>query len=154
MNNLHWYAFRTYRNGKKSFLLSLNSAGIQTFVPELFPSLVFLRSEKNEVLSLRQRFFGLAAPYTIPGTTTAAPIPDREMESFRFVLEKGCSTLDPIDVELCQGDKVRVTDGVFKDCEGYIIRIKGNKRFVVKINGVVAVATMYIPKSSLQKVEE
>jgi len=154
MNKLNWYAFRTYRNGKKYFLNFLDSTGIQTFIPELFPSLVFLRTGAKEVLSLRQNFFGLAAPYTIPGTTTAAPIPDREMESFRFVLEKGCSTMDPVDVELCQGDKVRVTDGIFKDCEGYIIRIKGDRRFVVKISGVVAVATMYIPKSSLQKVEE
>lgn len=47
------------------------------------------------------------------------------------------------------GDKVRVLDGIFKDQEGYIVKIRGDKRFVISIPGVVAIATIYIPKHLL-----
>lgn len=40
---------------------------------------------------------------------------------------------------------MRVTEGPFKGAEGYIKRIKGNRRLIVSIEGVVAVATTYIP---------
>jgi len=50
-------------------------------------------------------------------------------------------------------DRVRVIDGEFKGAEGYIKRIKGNRRLVVAIEGVVAVATAYIPSCYLEKVD-
>jgi len=121
----------------------------------VFPSLVFIKTDLATVLQLRQDFYSLASPYTEPGNTSKpATIPDKEMEIFRFVLEKGCERLDDIqavDPALCKGDKVRVLDGVFKGAEGYIIRVKGTKRLVVSIEGVVAVATAYIPKEMLEK---
>lgn len=43
--------------------------------------------------------------------------------------------------DLRSGDRVRVTEGPFKGAEGYIKRIKGNRRLIVSIEGVVAVAT-------------
>ena len=47
-----------------------------------------------------------------------------------------------------------VTGGIFKGAEGYIKRIQGNKRLVVSIEGVVAVATSYIPAVYLEKLEK
>ena len=54
--------------------------------------------------------------------------------------------------ELRRGDRVRVTEGVFKGAEGYIRRVKGNRRLIVSIEGVVAVATTYIPGCFLEKI--
>jgi transcription antitermination factor NusG len=48
---------------------------------------------------------------------------------------------------------VVVTDGPFKGAEGHIKRIKKDRRLVVTIAGVVAVATAYIHPSMLKKVE-
>lgn len=168
-----WFAFRTFRNGKKSFLDRLENEGIEHYVPmkavrslasnydetvtyqAVFPSLIFVKSTMQKTLDLRQDFFSLASPYTELGDTSRpAVIADREMEIFRFVLEKGCDRLDPCELSLCTGDRVRVLDGVFKGAEGYIVRIKGTKRLVVSIHGVAAVATAYIPKEMLEKITD
>ena len=45
-----------------------------------------------------------------------------------------------------------VTDGPFKGAEGHIRRIKKDRRLVVTIAGVVAVATTYIHPSMLKKI--
>jgi len=51
------------------------------------------------------------------------------------------------------GEKVRVINGHFKGLEGYIKRIKKDRRLIVTIEGVVAVATEYIPRDFLEKIE-
>ena len=48
--------------------------------------------------------------------------------------------------------RCRVTEGVFKGAEGYIRRVKGNRRLIVSIEGVVAVATTYTPGCFLEKI--
>ena len=45
-----------------------------------------------------------------------------------------------------------VTGGPFKGAEGHIKRIKRDRRLIVTIKGVVAVATAYIHPSLLRKV--
>ena len=60
--------------------------------------------------------------------------------------------LEAIDEKLIKGDKVRVTEGVFKGSEGYIVRVHGTKRFVVLLEGIVAMSTTYIPRTHLEKV--
>ena len=48
---------------------------------------------------------------------------------------------------------MRVTGGIFKGAEGYIKRIRGDKRLIVCIEGIIAVATSYIPSVYLEKIE-
>ena len=52
-----------------------------------------------------------------------------------------------------KGDKVRVIKGDFAGIEGELIRVKGHKRVVVRLEGVVSLATAYIPGSFLEKIE-
>ena len=54
---------------------------------------------------------------------------------------------------LKKGDKVRVIKGDFAGIEGELIRVKGHKRVVVRLEGVVSLATAYIPGSFLEKIE-
>ncbi len=44
--------------------------------------------------------------------------------------------------------------GPFKGAEGYIVRVKNTKRFIVSIEGVAAVATGYIPKNFIEKIDD
>lgn len=37
--------------------------------------------------------------------------------------------------------------------EGELLRIKGHKRVIVRLEGVVSIATSYIPGSFLEKIE-
>jgi transcription antitermination factor NusG len=57
-------------------------------------------------------------------------------------------------IDYRSGDKVRVTGGPFKGAEGYIKRIRGNRRLVVALEGIIAVATTYIPGRFLEKMPE
>lgn len=87
-----------------------------------------------------------------------AIIPEKQMASFRLVTESGLSGLDFFaDEEITRyktGDRVRVTGGPLRGAEGYIKRIKKNQRLLVCIEGVIAVATSYIPSELLEKVTE
>ena len=62
--------------------------------------------------------------------------------------------LDNPTPEFLQGDRVRVTGGLFQGAEGVIKRIKGDRRLVVSIDGVTAVATSYIRPEYLEVVEK
>ena len=68
------------------------------------------------------------------------------MTSFRLVTEsgKGLEFYSADDVErFRQGDHVRVTEGPLRGTEGYIRRIKKNKRLLVCIEGVIAGRAVY-----------
>ena len=85
-------------------------------------------------------------------------IPDKEIEDFKKVTSSGDAGLkiytgDKI-INFRSGDKVRVIDGPLKGTEGYIKRINKDRRLLVCIRGVLAVATSYIPQKMLEKVEE
>ncbi len=87
-----------------------------------------------------------------------AIIPEAQMASFRLVAESGLSGLEFFaEDEITRyktGDRVRVLGGPLKGAEGYIKRIKKNQRLLVCIEGVIAVATSYIPSELLEKVTE
>ena len=48
---------------------------------------------------------------------------------------------------------MRVTDGPFRGAEGSIQRIHGDRRLLVSIRGICAVATTYIPKAFLEEIK-
>lgn len=83
-------------------------------------------------------------------------IPDIQMESFRLAISAWNHGWDIVDADIAlnPGEKVRVTDGPLKGAEGYIKRIGKDRRLLVCIEGVIAVATSYIPRQFLEKVEE
>ena len=62
-----------------------------------------------------------------------------------------------VEPELCHyksGDKVRVVDGDFEGVVGRVARIAGQQRVVVEINGLCMVATAYIPKSFIHRIND
>ena len=67
--------------------------------------------------------------------------------------KQGLTYLGDDRPEYHQGDLVRVTDGPFKGAEGHIKRIKKDRRLVVTIPGIVAVATTYIHPHFLEIVK-
>lgn len=89
---------------------------------------------------------------------TPAVIPDKEMSMFRLVLSKGDGGLqffaDDDITRYRQGDRVRVTEGPLAGAEGYIKRIKRDRKLLVAIEGFVAVAVSYIPPQFLEVIEE
>ena len=133
-------------------------AGVEFFAPvEVIRSLLFLRCTENEfghfLIAHGQGIY----VYRQAGSQQPAVIRDHEMEVFRFVVtagQQGLTLLGEDRPEYHQGDRVVVTDGPFKGAEGHIKRIKKDRRLVVTIPGVVAVATAFIHPSMLKKKED
>lgn len=114
---------------------------------------MFCKSTYEEILELSQAFFGKVWVYGDALEHKPLSIPDEEMEIFIFVAtagKKGLVYLGDDKPEYHVGDRVRVTEGPFKGAEGHIKRIKKDRRLIVAIRGVVAVATTFIHPSFLE----
>ena len=87
-----------------------------------------------------------------------AVVPDSQMEAFRLVTSQGADGLEFFSDEditrFREGHKVRVTEGPFKGAEGYIKRIRRDRRLLVSIEGIVAVATSFIEPRFLETVAD
>lgn len=131
----------------------------------LVNSLIFVKASASQIKDVEQRLKDdapgdrpLGFIYKKADFKEYATIPDKQMVSFRLVTESGLSGLDFFaDDEITRyrtGDRVRVTGGPLRGAEGYIKRIRKNQRLLVCIEGVIAVATSYIPAELLEKVPE
>lgn len=161
----HWYALRVFLNKVFDMNEDLKVLDVETFVPvrigarekrlPLIPSVMFFHADQESVMKLKEAIRGRASIYSHLQGTEYVPtqIRDAEMEIFRLVTaQPGLVPIDLGSVRFKQGEKVRVTDGPFKGAEGWIKRVKGDKRLIVSIEGVCAVATTYIPQCFLRKI--
>ena len=166
----YWFAFRIFHNKMKFVKAQLEQDGKTYFLPirliqeehddgftyreePIIPSLLFVHCEETYLKQVTTQYATHLSLYRIPGTTKPAIIPDREMEVFQYVLSKGCQQLENVDETLVKGNRVRIIGGLFKGAEGYITRIHGTKRFVVLIKGIAAVATTFVPRCFIEKIE-
>ena len=122
------------------------------------PSLMFFRSSSAGARRVLQMVRGKAMVYTrqTQDGWMPAPISEREMNVFRLVVSSGAEGLEYYDNDprvFKRGERVRVTGGLFAGAEGHIVRIKGDRRLIVSLTGICAVATSYIPQCFLEKIE-
>lgn len=76
-------------------------------------------------------------------------VPDREMEMFQRTVgayERDVPFINPKEVDLEEGDRVRILDGLFAGVEGTLITQRGKDggRVLVRISDLVAVPTLEI----------
>jgi transcription antitermination factor NusG len=84
-------------------------------------------------------------------------VPKHEMNNFIAVAgneEEKIQYINPAEIDLTKGERVRITAGKFAGVEGIFIQLKKKheKRVVVRIEGVTAVATTVIPASCVEKI--
>lgn len=136
-----------------------SGAGMKKVARPMVTSLLFVRVEPRMAPGLQALVEGRAMVYTnsTDGGKVPAPIPDREMELFKFVTSAGHEGVESLGADspnYHKGARVRVTAGPFKGAEGHIVRIKENRRLIVSIKGVCAVATGYIPSAFLEVISD
>ena len=151
----HWYAVKVFWRRTEPVLERLDNLGVEYYAQSILPSFLFIHTDLQQVLKIRDEFFGKLYLYADRKTKEPQVVPYREMEIFRIVTSSGDTGLEFLgpDASLYRkGDKVRVTDGPFKGAEGYIVRMKKDRRLVVSISGVAAIATSFIPMDLLEKV--
>lgn len=170
----HWYAFKVFYNKVFEIDRDIRKQQVKTYFPVVktytvsenrhkqkvrpaISSLIFVRCSEEEVWNLQKQFYGRVMLYThrTDGAWIASPIDEEEMRVFMLVTSVEDERLQYLDVENVnykEGQRVRVLDGPYKDCVGYIKRIKGNRRLLVAVEGLALVATSYIPSVFLEKI--
>ena len=121
-------------------------------------SLLFVRAPADCVPEIVDTVFGKGFLYRMADGKRPAVIPDKQMGIFQMVCSSGADGLEFFSDEdmtrYKQGDKVRVTEGPLQGAEGYIKRIRKDRRLLVAIEGFIAVATSFIPPQFLEKVSD
>ena len=177
-----WYPMRVSYGREEKIKEALDTLNIRNFLPmqrqrgwvddkgephqKLVPAvrnLIFIHSSQEHITELkmfnkeRDSLRYMTNPFSHSDDDYLLTVPDRQMENFirvAAVQDDSLFYLDP-NAEFLRvpGRKVRITDGDFKDAIGTINRIKNNKRVVVEIQGVVAVAITFVPTVWLEPIE-
>ncbi|MEG2613021.1 MAG: UpxY family transcription antiterminator, partial [Alistipes sp.] len=95
--------------------------------------------------------------HTEGGCNQPQVVPDVQMNSFIAVagnLNERVLFLNPEVIDLTQGDRVRITGGPFEGGEGVFMKLaaRHEKRVIIKIEGVTAVATTSLPSALVEKI--
>lgn len=169
----NWYALKVFYNKVFELENLLKGHSDETYVPvkvvekmvkgertyiqkPAISSLLFLSATHEQVENLLPMIEGKALFYRDKGCKQPTAIPDREMMMFKKVTSGHSDGLEYFDgnvAKYCTGQRVRVIDGSFQGCEGYIHRIKGDRRLIVVVEGLVAVATTHIPSAFLEPIQ-
>ena len=173
--DVKWFAMRaTYgRNLMAQRLLEMQE--IESFVPmrkrttkvgrriksDLVPvvrDLIFVLGEKDRIQEIKGNISYLHY-ITRPseGRNTPVEVPVEQMEQFMAVckeMDEGTDVLSPEEIDFEVGERVRVTGGAFKGFEGKLIKIEGKraKRFVVAIEGVIAVSVAGVTAENIERI--
>ena len=177
-----WYPMRVSYGREEKIKEALDTLNIRNFLPmqrqrgwvddkgephqKLVPAvrnLIFIHSSQEHITELKMfnkecdslRY--MTNPFSHSDDDYLLTVPDRQMENFIRVAAVQADSLFYLDPNAeflrVPGRKVRITDGNFKDAIGTIKRIKNNKRVVVEIQGVVAVAITFVPTVWLDPIE-
>lgn len=167
-----WYAIRVTYNRELKVKEDLDARGITCFVPmqyrreerngqmvkRLVPSvhnLIFIHLTPSEMTDYKK---STALPIRyIMNRETHEPItvPTQEMENFIRVAgtyEEKLIYLNPEPGDFSKGERVRIIGGDFAGAEGIFVRVKGDRRVLINVQGVVAVATTYVHPSMIEKI--
>lgn len=132
----------------------LDELGISYYAQKVLPSYMFIHTDRLTAIRLRDSQFGYIYLYSDRKTREPLVIPDRQFEAFRIMTSAGAAAeiLPNAPESYAVGDLVRVKDGPFKGSEGYVRRIRKDRRLVIILSGVAAIATVYVPEQLLEKV--
>lgn len=169
-----WYAIRVTYNRELKVKEDLDARGITCFVPmqyrreerggvmvkRLVPSvhnLIFIYLTPTEMQEYK-RHTDLPIRY-IMNRENNRPIivPTREMENFIKVAgtyDEKLIYLNPDPGDFAKGERVRIIGGTFAGAEGVFVRVKGDRRVVVNVEGLVAVATTFVHPSMIEKITD
>ncbi len=174
---MHWYALKVFSRKVLELKADLARAGIECYYPvqpdgkPYVQSLIFVHCSEHQLDILRADA-SFASSFTVYKhkekrrrlfsdetyeRLVPAPIDEHEMAVFMLVTSASpdkYTILGPDDPKYHMGQLVRVVAGQFEGLVGRVRRIKKDRRLVITITGVVAVATVHIDPRLLEPVEE
>ncbi len=167
-NQLHWFVMRAYKCEKKAED-TLTEKGFECFVPKKYtmrvyhgvkskrlapaiPSVVFVHATKEQIVEFKRRnnFLQFIMQDTRSSGLQYLIVPDTQMENFIKVVsvyEETTVFLSPDEIDLHKGKRVCIHGGKFDGVTGVFMQVRGkrNRRVVVMLDGVMAVAAEVHP---------
>jgi len=164
---MNWYAAKVRYQTERKVKSWLDDQAIENFIPfrtvlverngrriererPIVPGLLFIRTSYQTACTLPNESKEKLVYLRNFENHQLLTVPDKQMEDFMFLLDLSESTMRIVNTNLKRGDHVRVIKGDFAGIEGELIRIKGHKRVVVRLEGLFSLATAYIPGSYLE----
>lgn len=169
----HWYAMRVTYSREVQMKDQLEQRGIECFIPMRYHTKV-VRGRKVKLLKpvIHNLLFAHATPteiqevkkyyeylqYIVDRERQKIIVPDAQMQTFIAVTgtyDDQLIWINPEDLNLKKGTRVRITGGNFEGQEGTFIKIKGarDKRVVIAIQGVIAVAMATLHPSLIEVIK-
>lgn len=167
---IHWYVAYTQVNQELLIKKKLDELGIENFLPLeeqvqdtplgrktirvlLIHGMIFIRTDKVTSFSLINEYsLNIVYLKDLEGRRSLI-VPDKQMEDFMFLLDFSPDGIEILNKDLKRGDRVRVIKGPLQGLMGELVRLRGHKRVVIRLEGVVSIATSYIPGSFLERIE-
>lgn len=177
---LEWFPMRVTYNRELKVKENLEKLNIESFVPmhyeavgigsdrqiKLVPAinnLIFVHALQKELTELKisrrelQPLRYMMRPVLGQnGKHEIIRVPDRQMENFMRVAsieDDRVMFLKYEDFLSKPGQRVKITTGFFTGVEGVVKRIFNNRRVVVQIEGIAAVAIAHVPKEYLTPID-
>ena len=168
MDTPQWFALKVSR--KESLAIStLEKAGLRTYCPmaqtdttihnkkviverPLIPNTLFAYAPFRELNTLKNAHPFITYCYKkVDGKYKILQVPTREMELFietSTKMKEDITYFHPEEVELRQGDKVKIVGGIFDGYEGTLLKAKGRAKrmFLVNFELLGAIGTHIEPE--------
>jgi transcription antitermination factor NusG len=172
---VRWYALKVFYNKVLAVRSQLEADGIETYVAmhpvervvrgkivmedkPLINSLLFLRCSAERLKLYKKAHNGELLYYQDFATGEPAPVDEREMRSFIILtsVDRGTRVqyLGDSVPDFRRGERVRVTGGLYEGAEGYIKKVRSDRKLIVEIKGIAVVAVSYIAPELLEKLVE
>jgi transcription antitermination factor NusG len=167
---MNWYAAKVKYQTERKVKTWLDEQAIENFIPfhtvlierngrkikrekPIVPGLLFIRTNFQTAYALPVESKIKMVYLRNFENHQLLIVPDKQMQDFMFLLDFSESVVWIKNTNLKRGDRVRVIKGDFVGIEGELIRIKGHKRVVVRLEGLFSLAMTYIPSAYLEKIE-
>ena len=169
----HWFAMRVTYSREVKMKELLEEKGVECFVPMQYQTkiirgrkakilkpvihnLLFARATKTEMQEIKKHYEYLQ--YIINREHQKIIVPDAQMQRFIAVAgtyDEQLIWVNPEDLNIKKGTRVRITAGDFEGQEGIFIKVKGarDKRVVIAIQGVIAVAMTTLHPSLIEVIK-
>src|SRR5574344_1754906 len=179
-NTPHWYALRTTYGREKKAYDYLVSNNVKAFYPTIktvknvegqriaveesrLPNIFFAYGKEDEIKSFVYdnvnlpylRFYYRHIHEGARMSKEPLIVPDYQIEGLKIIC---ASQAEDIILELSEikqfkvGQKVRIIDGVFTGVIGKVARYHGQQRVAIIIDGLLTIASAYVPSAFLERV--
>ena len=180
-NTQHWYALRTTYGREKKAYDYLVSNNVKAFYPTIktvknvegqrtaveesrLPNIFFAYGKEDEIKSFVYdnvnlpylRFYYRHIHEGARISKEPLIVPDYQIEGLKIIC---ASQAEDIILELSEikqfkvGQKVRIIDGIFKGVVGKVARYRGQQRVAIVIDGLLTIASAYVPSAFIEMIE-